>query len=150
MKVFVYGTLRPGFPNARLYSDKECRVFPAEMPGATLVATRGAGFPFCVDNADIRHTTPANVPVKGELLVFQNADAEDIFERLDRLEGHPHFYTRVERPLFYYVGDNNEVQIEDTAWVYVIQGRSLALTEHCSQVRDNDWSTVRHRIREVV
>ena len=146
MKIFVYGTLRPGYPNAGLYRDREHRAYSAEMPGASLLCTPGMGFPFCVDNADIRRLTPPKMPVKGELLVFRNEDEADILERLDRLEGHPNFYTRTERTLFYYTGDDDKIQIEDRAWVYMIQGRSLALTEHCGLVRDNDWANVRRKV----
>lgn len=78
-KVFVYGTLKSGFHNHYLLDKYKFE--EAEAEGFNLHAS--AYLPYAV---------PGKGTVKGELYEV------DIFKlhQLDHLEGHPHFYRRIE------------------------------------------------------
>lgn len=81
MKMMVYGTLKNGYWNNRLLAG-------ATYLGEALTKKRyhmfGAGVPWIIPNAQ-------GLPVKGE--VFE-IDEEQHLPFIDRLEGHPHGYTR--------------------------------------------------------
>lgn len=89
MLLFVYGTLKRGWWNNRLLQGAE---FVGEdvAPGK-LFAWKGEGIPIVMPNDG-----PEDCWVKGE--VFRIADPR-MLGRIDRLEGHPHAYTRMETTL---------------------------------------------------
>ena len=77
-KVFVYGTLKKGYPNH--HHLQGLKFEEAEAEGFNLHAS--AYLPYAV---------PGNGTIKGEL--YEITDAE--LDELDRLEGHPRFYMRI-------------------------------------------------------
>jgi gamma-glutamylaminecyclotransferase len=97
-KVFVYGTLKGGYPNHHRLGGA-CGI-KAEAKGFELYD--GPGYPFA---------KKGNGFVQGELYEIN----EHILQDLDRLEGHPRFYRR------------EAVQVEDVlgfkhkAWMYLFE-----------------------------
>lgn len=95
-RVFVYGTLMSGCGNDRLMTDPRYRpeggearlVGPAlTRPEFTMYSCYGGGYPALVRTG--------GTAIVGE--VWEVNDA--VLERLDRLEGVPHHYQRIEVPL---------------------------------------------------
>lgn len=82
-KVFVYGTLRKGFSNSRLLSTA---ISKGEhlLSSKHLMISLGA-FPALIPSEEFHLT-------RGEVYEVD----EDTLSNLDRLEGHPDFYERVE------------------------------------------------------
>ena len=115
-RVFVYGSLMQGFGNHRLMGNSELLgpTFTAE----TFRMTSLGAFPGIVPQDE----EDGGVPVLGELYLCDR----ETRDRLDELEGHPHFYRRT------------EVLMADgkAAWVYVLvrRGRFAAET-----VPHADW-----------
>jgi gamma-glutamylaminecyclotransferase len=95
MLVFVYGTLKRGHSNHALLQG--CKWVSAKAEGIELYA--GEFFPFAKRGKGVAY---------GELY---NVNKE-ILQRLDRLEGHPHFYRR----------ERTKVIVEKKsvdAWIYL-------------------------------
>jgi len=81
MKIMVYGTLKRGYWNNRLLDGAE---FVGEALTVKNYIMTGNGIPFI-------HPNKGGLPVKGEVYEI-NPDKH--LSSLDRLEGHPHTYTR--------------------------------------------------------
>lgn len=79
-KIFAYGTLLAGQPNHRVLRGSRC-LGPARTPPRFTLLDLGP-FPGLV--ADGKHV------VHGEIYEVD----DDVLAALDRLEGHPSFYTR--------------------------------------------------------
>jgi gamma-glutamylcyclotransferase (GGCT)/AIG2-like uncharacterized protein YtfP len=80
----VYGTLRPGFGNDRLWQGKAKHIGDGTVHGYRLV---GRGFPYAIPSPD------ETIVVS---LIQPYSDTYDyVLERMDWLEGVPHHYTRV-------------------------------------------------------
>lgn len=126
MPVAVYGSLRFGGGNDGIWTDR---------PG---VQSIGLG---TVAGVSLRyhHTGfPYGMPEDGYKAVVEviTADSEAwpmLVARLDRLEGHPSFYTRTQRTV---TMDNG---LEFTAWTYLILDGYAADME---RVPGNDWLNV--------
>lgn len=105
-KVFVYGSLKRGFHNHHFLENSEF-LGEIDIVGPFAMANLGSfpGLFLVKDRYNI---------VSGELYKVD----EETFKRLDRLEGWPNFYDRVQIRL-----DNNE----DWAWVYFLKlGKGMA------------------------
>ena len=85
--VFVYGTLKRGHGNYAVYlSDAR---FVGEVQTAKDFMMFGGGFPLCREPVPSDNLFHAG-KVKGEIFAVN----KDTLNRLDALEGHPHFYER--------------------------------------------------------
>lgn len=120
---FVYGTLRPGYGNSRIWGD----VAHAEHDGAATVqgfrlVTSGA-FPFAV--RDLNSTSV------GALVYPAPEYYEWVLRSFDQLEGVPHLYQRsiviVETPV-----------ADVTAWMYTYD-RKFDDGRRLVDVPGNDW-----------
>ncbi len=126
--VFVYGSLMGGFHNHDLLRGS---IFmgAATLPGKFQMISCG-GFPMVVHDED-------GGPVKGELWSVPNST----IPRLDRLEGHPHFYKRDTYPV---VTENQESHL---AWAYI--GQSERQIEGDPRiVPNNDWAAFAPHLKE--
>lgn len=85
MEFFVYGTLKRGFPNARCIPTEHIQsVVPASLKGFNMYSA--GGFPAIVRGDGV---------VQGELITLKDdAPAQDILKRVDRLEGEGRMYKR--------------------------------------------------------
>jgi len=84
MLVFVYGSLKRGFGNHQLLEESE---FIGHHITEPLYEMRSlGGYPGVLLNGD--------TPISGELYRVDEAT----FQRLDRLEGYPRFYQRLQIP----------------------------------------------------
>lgn len=119
---FVYGTLRPGFGNDRLWQGHAEPEWngACQVPGFRLV---GQGIPYAIPAEGQR--------IIGCLVVPHPDRYLDVIADLDALEGYPSHYDRVavwaETP-------NDRVR----AWIYTPS--RPAEYEHREQVPDNDFS----------
>lgn len=116
MNVFVYGTLLSGQGNNHLLRDST-KLGDVTVSGLEM-HTMG-GFPACV----VRYDKYSSVT--GEVWEVD----DETFARLDRLEGYPHFYDRIEinTPL-------------GEAWVYINEeARSLPVVESGDWKKHNEW-----------
>lgn len=123
--VFVYGTLRCGGGNhARLLARLPVATIIAELPYRMVSL---GGFPGLVpsDHAAMHQIT-------GELYEVTKEE----FASLDRLEGYPTFYNRIQFPL-------QEFGIDNSAWVYVLKPED---GEGCIDVTGGDWMEWKHGI----
>lgn len=108
MNVFVYGTLRKGSCRDRRLPGPRV---PAVLRGYELHQMAGADFPYITENLEAF--------VLGELVTVASHEATDVLDRLDRIEGHPVFYTRREVTVEMIGGPTvncNEAFVE--AWTY--------------------------------
>jgi gamma-glutamylcyclotransferase (GGCT)/AIG2-like uncharacterized protein YtfP len=124
--VFVYGSLLKGFGNYRHYLAGKDAAYVGRA--TTVDAAWGM-----LDLGSFPGVVPSKrgSPVKGEVYMV----TDDVFKRLDRLEGHPRMYKReqVEVEVSTRSGDATTLY----AWMYVYQycdREAFALA-----VRDNDW-----------
>lgn len=86
MKLFTYGTLQQGFHNNYLLSGAKF-LGPDSLIGRLYTSDpNGQGIPFLLSGDGV---------VRGELFEVP----EELFHRLDALEGHPSWYTREKRRL---------------------------------------------------
>ncbi len=97
--VFVYGTLRQAHANHQLLESSEFFGVGRTLNNFSMYIT--GGYPYVVG-------TEARYPIVGELY---GVDGKTL-EKLDRLEGHPHYYTRREVPV---IVEGKEY----SAWMYV-------------------------------
>jgi len=100
-RVAVYGSLKQGFPNARLLKDQEFVGNVHTAPTYTLHAV-GKGF-------------PALNPIGDTAVFCEIYDVDDFcLQRLDHLEGHPDFYKR------------EQIETElGRVWIYFGKGQLL-------------------------
>lgn len=98
MKVAVYGSLRQGFGNHQLLQDSEFLGTMITQNEWTMYSL--GGFPGIVPKGEISILTE----------VYEVND--EIFQRLDRLEGYPEFYNRQEIETPY-----------GQAWIYYLEDR---------------------------
>lgn len=120
----VYGTLRTGESNARLWTGLAYSVGTTTMANFRLV-TNG-GFPYALFAEDESIVVELIRPIG-------NVEAQkELRSRLDRLEGYPDFYDRLYETVEL-DGDSQE------CWVYVPAGdqREYANLE---RVINNDWT----------
>lgn len=115
--VFVYGSLMSGMPNDHFLAVSEF-LGPAEVADGKFTMLDLDRFPGLV-------LDPDGGTVQGELYAVDSL----VLARLDRLEGHPHFYCR--RPVR--VLCDGQVR---KATVYVLRS---ALQGDRQPVPDNDW-----------
>lgn len=97
--VFVYGTLRQGHSNHQLMGDAHCYGIGHTRDRFAMYVV--SGYPY-VTAAEERY------PIVGELYAVDG----EMLEKLDKMEGHPHFYVR--REVAVDVGGE-----EYRAWMYV-------------------------------
>lgn len=110
--VFVYGTLKKGYGNNSLLRTSEF-IKETSTKGHYLMVQGRHGIPYVFpkDSVD-REMDEYLGPVHGHLY---KVDSGDTFYNLDRLEGHPEFYTR------------SLVELVDgkVAWMYLIRRNTL-------------------------
>jgi len=98
----VYGTLRPGCGNDRLWQGNAAPIGLGHVTGFRLVSN--GAFPYAVPTEDQRIVVEMVMPHVGRYA--------DILWRMDALEGVPHHYTR-ERVTVAHRGETTE------CWMYV-------------------------------
>ncbi len=112
MKVFVYGTLRMGScRDHRLPGNRQIAV----LKGYELHQMAGADFPYIAEN-------PEGF-VLGELVEVPSNKATKVLERLDAIEGHPHFYMREEvvvTPVHINPGPPGTFHVSHECWTYTM------------------------------
>jgi len=87
---FVYGTLKQGFGNSLIFERHEAECLgPAVTEEEYLLVYSGC--PMIYHEDDLGDEDIPTHKVRGDLWVIPN---ETCFLQLDRLEGHPDFYTR--------------------------------------------------------
>lgn len=121
--VFVYGSLLSDLHNHRLLGDSPY-LDAAWLPDGLFAMVSLGSFPALVHD-------PEGPPIVGELYVVDDAT----LARLDRLEGHPHFYRRQQ------VGSitrDAHPEASCTAWVYVLAAHDRVFDAECYVV-DGDW-----------
>jgi len=129
MYVFVYGTLRVGGGNhARLLARLPLATIIAELPYRMVSL---GGFPGLIPS-EVTENGPKMYQITGELYNV----TKDEFASLDRLEGYPTFYNRIQFPL-------QEFGIDNSAWVYVLKPED---GEGCLDVAQGDWMEWKHGI----
>ena len=109
-KIFVYGTLKKGFPNFRHYCKGAVSIEPAKVKGR--MYDLGFGFPMME-----LPSGPADTDwdwIQGELMAFDDAEPSRI-QWLDLLEGYrpgddTSLYLRVKAPIWVH-------EKEETAWL---------------------------------
>ena len=120
----VYGTLRSGEANARLWRGLGVSIGLGQVDGYRLV-TNG-GFPYAL-------------PSEGDSIVIEMIAPHDAIagevmrERLDHLEGYPTFYDRLVVPV------GLEEPAAGIAWMYVPASDHQRLGR-LAPVPGNDWS----------
>ena len=95
---FCYGTLRSGQTNHHVLRDSKCLGKATTLDKYSLFVD---GLPYCKKN-------PALTPIVGEVYEVLTP----VFNSIDFLEGHPHFYQREEVPVLI---DGKKME---TAWIY--------------------------------
>jgi gamma-glutamylcyclotransferase (GGCT)/AIG2-like uncharacterized protein YtfP len=100
-QVFVYGTLLSGEYNNRLLATSE-KMGKEVVSGFTMVSL--GAYPACIPDEN------ATTPILGEVWRVD----DETFQRLDRLEGYPHFYDRKEVDTF-----------AGKAWIYCMHEENM-------------------------
>jgi len=96
-KVFVYGSLKEGYSNHRLLEDSGASFLGGYITPPEYTMVSCGGFPGVLEGGD--------TPITGE--VYEISD--NVFKRLDHLEGYPGFY------------DRKKITTEHgEAWMYII------------------------------
>lgn len=113
--VFVYGTLKKGFPNHYYLKDQEY-LGEATIRG-TMISLRH--FPGVIN--------VGNDQITGELYQIDN----ETLARLDRLEGYPHFYERVPIEL-------SDETTNTFVWCYTLPESYLQEGNH-QRIPDGIW-----------
>lgn len=124
-KVFVYGTLLPGEPNARLLKGFDYTVAPDTVPGE--LYDNGA-YPFAV-------LGEGRGEIHGAVYSFAYGDMEAVLARLDRLEG----YFGLDHPRNLY--DRVDIVTENGAWAWVYRTgrRRMAQVRRLPRIQGGDW-----------
>jgi len=108
-KVFVYGTLKKGYPNSYLLENSKLLGSFKTKPVFTMYSL--GAFPAI--------SLVGETSISGEVYSVD----EDTFSRLDRLEGYPSFYNRA------------KIDTEfGEAWVYFLEDR-----EGVTKVESGEW-----------
>jgi gamma-glutamylaminecyclotransferase len=81
--VFVYGTLRQAHSNHQLLGDAYCYGTGSTRDKYAMYIT--SGYPYVI-------STEARYPIVGELYAVD----DETLDKLDKMEGHPHYYIRRE------------------------------------------------------
>lgn len=97
--VFVYGTLRHSHDNHQLLERAHYYGIGQTLKDYSMYIT--GGYPYVVG-------TEPRYPIVGELYGID----DETLEKLDKMEGHPHYYSRKEIPV---IVDGKEY----TAWMYI-------------------------------
>jgi len=111
-RVFVYGTLLQGEANHRLLRDARL-IRPARTPAEFDLLHLG-GFPAMARGG--------RTAVRGEIYDVDR----NLLRRLDRLEGHPHFYRR----------ERIELEGGDSALAYLLNGAQIV---GYPRIASGDW-----------
>jgi gamma-glutamylcyclotransferase (GGCT)/AIG2-like uncharacterized protein YtfP len=129
LPVFVYGTLRPGHGNARIWDgyafakfDGKCRIHDHKL-------VSNGGFPYCIPDQGSESY--------GCLIVPTGDNYDHVLRRMDALEGVPMHYTR---EIVAVTCPEGVI----TAWVYI-----PAFPSDHSDLRDvfgNDWTLHTRRL----
>jgi len=102
--VFVYGTLKRGKSAHKFLKD--CEDFGCHAVKGTMYGVNGVSYPMIKLSGDSL--------IHGEIYEV----SEETLKVLDRYEGHPHHYKRIETLMLDPGGDSTEAY----AWVYEYQG----------------------------
>ena len=122
LRFAAYGTLRPGFPNARLWDT---------VPGVSSEPCVIPGVRLQVDSVPFARVDLASQAV-GDLITVPGEAASEVLERLDWLEGHPFLYVRVPWPCTTASGTV-------VCWLYL----DATLEEYGRPVPGGDYANVR-------
>lgn len=114
--VFVYGTLKNGYPNNHILGDCEC-MGTFETEDSYLMTD--IGFPFLHPRLSVREVYGGLLsPARGE--VYHVTEGRTLF-LLDQLEGHPNLYYRTlvnvknfEKPVWIYLRPEGKTYPEET------------------------------------
>jgi|GEM_PF-377226 len=134
--VFVYGSLKKGFHNHYPFlAERDALPLGEAVTVDPYLMLSGAAFPYLIDPASLSADHEACVAdvigkVKGELYVVD----PETMNMLDRLEGHPDYYRRVE----VMVEDDGE---QAMAWVYFLQ-HPIEAIRRCPVVMPDESGTV--------
>lgn len=110
---FVYGTLLRGFGNYRWALDGNTdNIIEAEITGFEMYSA--GGFPYAVQVED------ETKKIQGELMFVQEDKFASVLRGLDRLEGYPNHYDRIETVAVTKDGEEREIQCR----VYVYARKS--------------------------
>jgi gamma-glutamylaminecyclotransferase len=118
--VFVYGTLRQAHSNHQLIGDAFCYGVGSTREKYAMYIT--GGYPYVT-------STEACYPIVGELYAVD----DDTLDILDKMEGHPRYYTRRQIVL--------DVEgVEYTAWMYFRdpRGRLMPTGDYNDVIGKND------------
>jgi gamma-glutamylcyclotransferase (GGCT)/AIG2-like uncharacterized protein YtfP len=138
--VFVYGTLLSGQGNAGLWQKVGGRfgsgephpvnrsVSAAMLPGAALYG-KGYGFPYLALN----EPEAPRVVVQGELVAVDDAT----LAQMDRLEGVPHHYRRVQVTAI--VSGEGDGTAE--TWVYTVANPEMLTRRGMERIESGSWLT---------
>lgn len=124
--IAVYGTLRPGCGNARLWQDRADAIGIGTVTGFEL-RTPG-GFPYAVPTGHRDHR------ITVELIMPWQGRYQEVIDRMDVLEGVPHHYRRIEVAV-----DATLRHVTGTvfAWMYVPTDQ--ARTAKYRKIESGDW-----------
>jgi gamma-glutamylcyclotransferase (GGCT)/AIG2-like uncharacterized protein YtfP len=129
MYLFVYGSLRRGFPNHFLLEKSIYMGTYSTVDKYHMIGQVSKSFPYVVDKAEFADTNPTHII--GELYDIE----ADILKDLDELEGHPDFYTRRSVQV---VGEHTY-----SAYVYILENsgiiRGLKNNSRFELVPSGDW-----------
>ncbi len=131
---FVYGTLRPGQPNAYLWGDSILKMETAWFENGRLYDC--GPYPMLVEE-----TTA--LPVQGQLMTPHPDQYNDLLERIDMLERfdptrpQEATYRRLQRQVL--VGSRDE-PTKRTVWAWVYVGRAEFVT-NLPPIPSGDWVT---------
>ena len=114
MKVLVYGTLKKGHGNNMLLQGSEfLRAGEFKVHGCQLRANDESPFPYL-----FKKFNQKTIPFYGELWEVDT----DTLDDLDRLEGHPNFYTRIfskENDCFVYIYSGDGICELDVIYTFL-------------------------------
>lgn len=113
-RMFVYGTLKRGQRNHGLLEDEQNGKAEFISNGATaeqyiLVVDPDFGIPFILDSGDDGKN------IEGEIWDVDDA----MLRKLDQLEMHPEFYTRLEKEIT--VSGDTDSKTTTICWVYILR-----------------------------
>lgn len=117
-RVFVYGTLRRAHGNHQLLENADYLGTGSTLGKYSMYIA--GGYPYVV-------STEARYPIVGELYGVD----DQTLEKLDKMEGHPHYYTRKETMV---IVDGKEY----SAWMYVRDPHGILMPS-------GDYSDAVHR-----